>query len=288
MNLQLSGSVGRGGENRGSDIKLIRALLNVHRRQQSLPPLVVDIIPGADLDAAIARFQSDRGVNVASGLVGKGSQTWIWLNEVLANSRTRVAIVPPSMGALTWAAEGQEGGRYHSRILHVPSASSGLTVGRGYDLKERSRVEVTQHLSAAGLSAGRASTIAGAARLSGAVAEQFIIDSDLLDFEISAAVQLQLFEKVYREMEQDVIRICNKRDVKERYGVTDWNALDSRIKDALVDLRFRGDYTGTTRRQVQPPVVANDLDAFRKVISDGALWTNVPADRFQRRVRYLA
>ena len=288
MNLQLSGSVGRGGENRSQDVKLVRALLNVHRRRHSQALLSIEPNAGPDLETAIARFQNEKGVSVASSLVGKGSQTWAWLKEALTKARTQTAIVPPAHGALTWGAEGQEGGQYHSRILHVPSASSGLTLGRGYDLKERSRAEVTQNLAAAGLNAGQAATIAGAVRLSGTAAEQFIIDNDLLDFEISAGVQRKLFEAVYRDMEQDVIRICGKRDVVERYGKTDWNALDSRIRDTLVDLRFRGDYTGTTRREVQPPVVANDLSALRQVISNGALWTNVPADRFQRRVRYLA
>lgn len=287
MNLQLTGSVGRGGANRAADVKLVRALLNVHRRQQSLPVLPIDSSPGAELEAAIARFQNDRGVKVATGLVAAGSQTWRWLQETLGSARTRVAILPPAEGRLTWEAEGQEGGRYHSRILHVPSASSGLTVGRGYDLKERSRAEVTRHLAAAGLPANQATTIAGAARLKAAAAEQFIIDNDLLDFEISASVQLQLFETVYAAMAQDVIRICGKQDVLERYGSTDWPALDSRIRDTLVDLRFRGDYTGTTRRQVQPPVVANDLNAFRQVIGNAGLWASVPGDRFQRRVRYL-
>lgn len=288
MKLQLTGSVGRGGENRAADVKLVQALLNVHRRQQGLLPLPVDARPGADLDAAIARFQNEKGVRVASGLIGVNSHSWTWLLDSLDQARTITTIMPPAKGRLTWEAEGQEGGRYHSRILHVPSASSGLTLGRGYDLRERSRTEVTRHLAAAGLPGSTASLIAGAVRLTGAAAEQFIIDNDLLDFEISAGVQLKLFEMVYSEMEQDVIRICGKRDVVERYGNTDWSALDFRIRDTLVDLRFRGDYTGVTRRQVQPPVVANDLDAFRRVIGDTGLWSSVPSDRFQRRVRYLS
>lgn len=288
MNLQLTGSVGRGGVNRAQDVRLVRALVNVHRRARSQAALPIESTAGHELDAAIARFQSDRGVSVASGLVRAGSQSWTWLLETLAASRTRQPVVAPGQGRLTWEAEGQEGGRYHSRILHVPSASSGLTIGRGYDLRERTRAEVTRQLAAAGLAANRANTLAGAVRLSGAAAEQFIIDNDLLDFEVSPAVQLSLFETVYSEMEQDVIRICGKQDVLERYGPTDWVGLDGRIRDTLVDLRFRGDYTGTTRRQVQPPVVANDLAAFRQVLGNASLWSNVPADRFQRRVRYLA
>lgn len=156
MKLQISGSVDRGGENHASDVKLVKALLNVHRRQRALPALAVDPAPGSGLETAIARFQNDQGAPVASGLVGISSQTWAWLKDTLANSRTSVAIIPPTKGLLTWEAEGREGGRYHSRILHVPSASSGLTVGRGYDLRERSRAEVTQHLTASGVDAGMA------------------------------------------------------------------------------------------------------------------------------------
>lgn len=92
-------------------------------------------------------------------------------------------------------------------------------------------------------------------------------------------------------MLRDVARICTKRDVEERYGRTDFDALDARIRDVLVDLRYRGDYTGATRRRVQPPVVANDVAALRTVMADESWWRNqlgVPADRFRRRRDYLA
>jgi len=102
MKLQLTGSVGRGGENRAADVKLVQALLNVHRRQQGLPPLPVDARPGADLDAAIARFQNEQGVRVASGFVGTNSQTWSWLLYALAGARTTTTIMTPAKGRLTW------------------------------------------------------------------------------------------------------------------------------------------------------------------------------------------
>ncbi|MEX0729512.1 MAG: hypothetical protein WED00_03675 [Aquisalimonadaceae bacterium] len=41
----------------------------------------------------------------------------------------------PQKGLLTFEAEGTEGGRFHSRHLHVPSGMSGLTLGRGYDFR---------------------------------------------------------------------------------------------------------------------------------------------------------
>jgi hypothetical protein len=39
----------------------------------------------------------------------------------------------PARGRLTFDAEGQEGGPWHSRHFHVPDATSGLIIGRGYD-----------------------------------------------------------------------------------------------------------------------------------------------------------
>jgi len=41
----------------------------------------------------------------------------------------------PARGRLTFDAEGQEGGPWHSRHFHVPGATSGLIIGRSYDLR---------------------------------------------------------------------------------------------------------------------------------------------------------
>jgi len=49
----------------------------------------------------------------------------------------------PMEGGLTFDAEGQERrGRYFSRVAHVPGPWSGVTIGRGYDLKYRKADEV--------------------------------------------------------------------------------------------------------------------------------------------------
>lgn len=287
MELELTGSVGYGGTNGVDDVKLIRALLNVSRRLVGREPLSVVQRPGQDLNQAISDFQTRHDIDKDTGIVRNHSRTMKTLLEVLASSRTIAPIVPPSQGSLTWSAEGQEGGRYHSRILHVPSSYSGLTLGRGFDLRERDRAATGQKLASAGIDPSHANRIASGVRLKGRHAEQFIIDNDLLDFEISANVQLRLFEIVYAEMESDVVRICSKRDVIEAYGHTDWGKLDPLIQQMLVDLRYRGDYTGSTRRRLQPAVVANDLSMFRQIMQDTSLWSDVPPDRFQRRVSFL-
>lgn len=288
MNLMLHGTVGPSGRNAPEDVRLVRALLNVHRRQVRDPVLPMWATTDPELFAATARFQVGQGASVASGTIAPQGGSWQSLLAILASTRTTSPIVPPARGRLTWDAEGQEGGRFHSRILHVPAASSGLTVGRGYDLRERTRVDVQQQLSKAGVDPSDASTLGGGVRLVGRAAEQFIVASDLLDFEVSPGCQLRLFETVYTEMEADVQRICAKQDVVVAYGPVDWGQLDTRIKDMLVDLRYRGDYTGASRRHLQASVVQNDLTAFAKAVSDPALWGDVPADRFERRKQFLA
>lgn len=92
-------------------------------------------------------------------------------------------------GQLTFDAEGQESGPYHSRVLHVPSTSSGLTLGRGYDMKERTRSTVRDDLVVAGVPADMAALISQAAGRFGAAAEEFIAENDLEGFEVPPGAQ---------------------------------------------------------------------------------------------------
>src|SRR3954468_22937564 len=60
-------------------------------------------------------------------------------------------IVP--RGQITFDVEGNEGGRWHSRTPHVPSDDSGLTIGRGYDMRYRSAEQITKQMTEAGIPA---------------------------------------------------------------------------------------------------------------------------------------
>ena len=88
-------------------------------------------------------------------------------------------------------------------------------------------------------------------------------------------------------MEEDVRRIVNKKDVVQRYGNTDWNNLHPAIKEVLIDLQFRGDYTPETRKIIQQAVVDNDFEKLFDLMIDRKNWKNVPKDRFLRRVSYV-
>ena len=193
----------------------------------------------------------------------------------------------PEKGTVTWDSEGTEGGRFHSRRLHVPSDESGLTLGRGYDMKSRTASGVLIDLIRAGLARADAETISKGAGLKGKAAKKFIADNELEGFEITPAAQKKLFEIAYDAEAAEAKRLATKADVKAKYGATDWATLDPAIQEILVDLKYRGDYTPSARTKIQKYVAANDLEGFAKQLADAALWAKVPSDRFKRRKKFL-
>jgi len=200
-----------------------------------------------------------------------------------------MSTLQPTLGRLTFESEGAEGGPYHSRILHVPTDVSGLTVGRGYDMKLKDQSKIKKDLIAAGVDSKVAEILAQAAGLSGQDAKTFITTHHLEKFEITEATQVSLFGVTYKEEEAETKRLCTKADVVAKYGNCNWAKLSPAIKQVLVDLKFRGDYTGRTRRFLQKYVVTNDRKGFLFEMSKKSNWRHlrVPADRFKRRVNFL-
>lgn len=198
----------------------------------------------------------------------------------------------PARGLLTFEAEGNDAASspWYSRHLHWPKGASGVTIGRGYDMKERTEASVKADLVAAGVDADLAAKYAKGAGLTGANAETFVTkNKDELD-ELTWDEQLALFELTYDEIYKDVQRISTKQDCVSAYGAVDFDKVDPRILDVVVDLRYRGDYSSATRKKVQKPFAENDYAAFREVMLDRSYWVTergVPKDRFERRVAYL-
>lgn len=289
MKLKINSSVGKNGKNNSEDVKIVRALLNVYLRQNTKTALPIRGISEEELVNAIVEFQKNhqKMTNPDGQVTSSTSTSFEALIAFMKSTRTTVALKVPTRGVITWEAEGNEGGRFHSRVLHVPSSTSGLTIGRGYDMKNRSSAEIKKDLEQANVDTNKSTIISKAAGLFGKKAEQFIIDNDLLDFEISADTQLKLFESVYLDYVSTVKRICNKKTVREEYGKVDWNGLDKDIIDILVDLTFRGDYHGSSRKIIQKSVAENNFDGFREKITNKNNWSTWPKDRFERRKEFL-
>jgi hypothetical protein len=195
-----------------------------------------------------------------------------------------------SSGQLTFGAEGSEGDANHSRWLHWPGGASGVTLGRGYDMKNRTAAKIKPDLTASGVDATLATSFAGGAGKSGNAAKTFVdTNRDQLG-NISPNQQKQLFISVYKWYNDDAIRICKKADVVSMYGTVNFSTLNAKIWTVVVDLHFRGDYGATARTWMQKLVVNNDLPGFKTVMADRTKWIDVlhvPQDRFDRRVAAL-
>ncbi len=263
--------------------------------------------------AIVAKLSKDRPVQVlaeagdwyrvrAGNQEGYAAKAYIALSSPLP-AAAAVPVLPPSAqgsqddfqvdaGQLTFDAEGMEQrGRYFSRNPHVPTDSSGVTLGRGYDMRDKTPAGINADLTACGLDPAAASQFAKAAGLSGAAGKSFIVQNNLSNFEITPGQQKLLFALTYQQMVGDVLRICQKPDLVARYGATDWAALPAKVRDLVVDLRYRGDYTPSSRERIQPLLVANNSAAIAQLMADQAYWCGpekVPQDRFRRRRDYLA
>lgn len=188
-------------------------------------------------------------------------------------------------GQVTFDSEGNEGGRWHSRTPHVPSDNSGLTIGRGYDMKHRTRESIQADMVAAGVDAAVAEKYAGAAGLFGDKAKAYRMEQNLP--EISLAAQKKLFEITYAQIETSARKICESDDVVKKYGKVDWSNMNDSIKQMVIDLRYRGEYTPKTRERVQPLVVAGDLQGLVTLMNDREFWKAVPKNRFERRAAFM-
>lgn len=233
--------------------------------------------------AATAGFEICKWVNKSGG---KTFNALIkCLKDVLGKPQ---ALVYPKEGRFTFDVEGHEGGLYHSRTLHVPNADSGLTLGRGFDMKKRSKSEIYSYLVKSGISVKNAQKISKASGLSGQNAKMFIINNDLLDFQISPRQQKNLFILCYEFAINDIKRILKGSLLQKKYGSCNFDTLNSAIKTILVDLRFRGDYHPSSRTFIQKPISDNDLEAFKTEMGNRSNWSKVPKDRFDSRIAFLA
>jgi hypothetical protein len=196
-----------------------------------------------------------------------------------------------TFGQATFDAEGQEAPNiFFSRRLHHPSASSGVTIGRGYDMRHRSRSQITEELMKAGVSPENAQWMAQAAGMSGKDARAFVTRYRSIAPLLTLKQQKQLFEEITTpEMIADIRRISAKPDTVKLHGRVSWDTLPKKMQELVFDLRYRGDYSPAVRKTLQPLLVAADYDGVKKLVENRAFWRqhNVPAGRIEARITLL-
>lgn len=186
----------------------------------------------------------------------------------------------PDKGKITFDTEGSSDASspYYSRKLHWPGSASGVTIGRGYDLKERKQKEAVAHLTLAGISESVAERIAKGCKLSGKSAQSFVRANK--DVEITAEQEINLFKQVYDE-KQTYAASCLKR-----WSNTDWGSLSLPMQDIIVDLFYRGDLTQAKWQKLKMAkiVEANNLTGLMNLLRDRGNWSNIDTNRYVARM----
>lgn len=145
-------------------------------------------------------------------------------------------------GQLTYNAEGNDipSSKYYSRVIHWPGNSlSGVTLGRGYDMGDRSEREVYSDMIASGIADDQALKISKGAKLKGNNARDFVLSRKEIIGEITLQQQESLFSIIYPLYIKRTINNYNKW-TDGVLNVKPWEVLDYIIQDVLVDFVYQG------------------------------------------------
>ncbi|WP_248802772.1 pesticin C-terminus-like muramidase [Pseudomonas sp. MWU13-2100] len=197
-------------------------------------------------------------------------------------------------GQLTFDVEGndfEDAGhplhRYFSRVVHWPQGVSGVTVGRGYDLGQQA--DPRTDLTNAGVKEPLLSWLVGAKGKQGQAAKTYLDSAtkEIRQHTITRKQQYLLFANTYEFMRADILRVSGTISNQEKYGALQWDSINKKIQDIIIDLRYRGDYHVSSRKFIQEPFVKNNLEKIKQEISRQSNWESVPPNRFFERTRYL-
>jgi len=189
-------------------------------------------------------------------------------------------------GELTALGEGSDA---QTKFIHWPNtASSGVTLGKGYDIGSRSATQVIEELTAAGMTKTKAKKIANGAGLKGERANAFVKQSKNDIGEISLDVQRRLLAsmlQVYSDQAQSIATSTtptkkntnargreikgNKPQGTYRMTTTQWDTLHPAMIEFLTDLKYQGGYYLYDRvARINSILIANEgnhLDQFKGV-----------------------
>lgn len=168
-------------------------------------------------------------------------------------------------GQVTFDAEGNEtsGSPYFSRHLHWPGGASGVTLGRGYDMRYRTSNTVYSDLTAAGVEPSLSRKFARGAGLYGQAARDFVHMNKYAFGMMSPEAQRVLFE--------DVIYPRYEEAAQRRYGIfiapdsVQWEELDERIRDVAVDFTYQ---QGSIWDRQLHYISANNRDVLARYIRE--------------------
>ncbi len=201
-----------------------------------------------------------------------------------------VAAAPENLelqrGELTTKGEGDDAA---TQYIHRPqTASSGVTLGKGYDIGSRTEAAVVTELTAAGMPLDQATKISKGAGLTGAEADTFITnnkdDIGVIPSDVQYALlatMLESYQALAKDAATNTVADGNNVNAASReakdgvaagtYVMTEeqWTGLHPAMIELLTDLRYQGGYYGYDRiAKVNAALITNDgnqLEQFKAV-----------------------
>lgn len=155
----------------------------------------------------------------------------------------------------------KEGTDTTSSVIHCPGPYSGVTIGRGYDMKYKNELQIYSDLTACGMSKQDAAIVKKAAGKFGASAHKFVDENinklspfvkwqQIALFGKIFPVYINTVKSIYKKIPTVIheknIRYVNLHDSKVTWQKTDWNSLETRLIDIAVDMNYQGFYFAHT------------------------------------------
>lgn len=266
--MAIMASVGQGGKNHFGDVKQVQQLL----QRNGFPQIRDDGRIGPKTIQAIKDFQS-RFMARPDGVIDANGKSYSYL--IRGNAPGRVApparSTPPantpatsgtltvSAGQVTFDAEGGDNPSRNnfSRHIHCPSDDSGVTIGRGYDLKMRSESSIISDLTQAGVPLAQAQQIAKSHGKSGAAAKAFVRDNRAAIGTITHQMQVRLFELIYPRYVETAHHFYDLRTANIPQRPT-WENLKPAVRALTVDFVYQGFKSENTMKKC----MSNDIDTL--------------------------
>lgn len=224
---------------------------------------------------------------------GFGSNNILQFKPLIGNVQTNNYFKAPTQigfkpGSLTFSLEGSSDPKsnYFTGVIHHPTMGSGITWGKGYDMKNRTAFEIKKDFLAIGLPSEVATNISKAAGLSGESARKFLGSNKEVLPTLTQEQQQGLFDRIYPTYIDRAKYLATKDDVTKKYGATDWDNLTPSIREVVTDMTYQGVYTPAVRTKIQSAVAANDKEQLAGILEN---WegTGYIANRMKDRAQFL-
>lgn len=297
---RLTGSVGACGTNNPDDVKLLQKMI-IDAGYNDISDQPIRANGRCDRETEYAVIWLQRLQNMAPSGLLHPMETWFFTmfsNAITPHWRPRHTTGPLHVreGQITFDAEGvdyitavapfRQPQRMpsFSRILHWPGTVSGVTIGRGYDMKNRSAGQIQTEMRLAGIEEYKAVICSKAAHLAGREASNFVKDYGPLVGEITHLQQIRLFETIY----PDYVKLSEyyyKTYTTGKHAIVDavpWNNMNKQVKEVFVDIAYQGVENIKT---LTACVAKNNKSKFIDFIRSSAFYMGYEANR--KRINHL-